>query len=250
VRGRQPLALHSRTLRTQWWQKVADASWSCPADWAQPAVDAVCEAIAADRDVWASAERLGATRAASGVGLGEALADVDALAALVPDRYVEVLRRAVSLGWADRVVAPHGDVSDPLTGLASAEYLKVRLGELYRGGEVSRAHVDITHALAVVRVDLSSHEVWQRALPMILVGDALRTVFDGGQTLARLGESCAVVVTERDGRLPRRVGLAGSLIESQLIADPEISARSPRVWIESLPVSYGSALDLIGELGR
>ncbi|RIJ76859.1 GGDEF domain-containing protein [Nakamurella silvestris] len=250
VRSIRTTDVHPRTLRMRWWERTAVSGWSFPSDWPDPAVDAVCEAIADGGDVRAGAERLGAARAAAGVSLGETLADVDALIALGADQHAEVLRRAVSLGWADRAVAPRSEVSDPLTGLSSADYLKVRLGELYRGAEVGRGSLDDTHALVVVRMDLSGREVWQRALPMILVGDALRTVFDGGQTLARVGGSSAVAVAERSAHLSRRVRLVANLIDVQLAADPEISARSPRVWVESLPPGYGAALDLVGELGR
>ena len=242
--------LSPRSLRAAWRDRSSVVGWTTPSDWAAPAVDAICEVIVGGGDVWPCAERLGAARAAAGVGLGEALADTDALAALVPQHYGEVLRRAVSLGWADRVVAPRNYVCDPLTGLSSLDYLNVRLGELYRGAEAAGEALDWSYALVVVRLELASHELWQRSLPLILVGESLRTVFDGGQTLARLSESTAVAVAERNVNLPRRVRLVSTLVQSQIAADPDIQAPATRVWTESCPTSYHSALDLVNELSR
>ena len=70
-------------LRRAWSAASAAAGWRTPSDWAHPAVDAVCEVLADGGDVWACAQRLGAARAAAGVGLGEALADIDAVIEVV-----------------------------------------------------------------------------------------------------------------------------------------------------------------------
>ena len=65
-----------------------------------------------------------------------------ALATIAHPRYTDPLRRAVSLGWADRISAPPASVEDPLTGLTTPEYLRVRLGELYRAADVSGDSVE------------------------------------------------------------------------------------------------------------
>ena len=243
-------ARSSTDLRHEWQARAADYGWAFPSDWHVPAVDAVCDAISSGSDVWAAAERLGRSRASAGVSLAEALVDVDGLAAIAHGRYTDRLRRAVSLGWADRIVAPPATVADPLTGLVTPDYLHVRLGEIYRSAEVRDEQVSRCSALVVVRLDLIRHTGWQRTLPMILVGEAMRQVFDGGQTLALLGDSMAVVLCDRDAMLPRRARLLCSLISRSIELDAQVAIPEPAVWIETLPPKYAAALDLVAELGR
>lgn len=237
-------------LREQWQVKASAFGWTFPSDWHDPAIDAVCDALAAGADVWDAAERLGRGRAAAGVSLGEALVDVDALASIVPGRYTDALRRAVSLGWADRVIVPAVSVADPLTGLVTPDYLQVRLGEVYRAADVRAEPVSTSWALVVVRLDLAGHVGWQRTLPMILVAEGLRRVFDGGQSLVLMGEAVAVALCERDLVLARRARLVRSMITDSIERDPQIIVPGPAVWIENLPATYCAALDLMTELGR
>ncbi len=240
----------SAELCRQWKARASAYGWAFPSDWHVPAVDAVCDAVTADADVWAAAERLGRDRAGAGVSLAEALVDVDGLATIAHARYTDPLRRAVSLGWADRISAPPASVEDPLSGLNTPEYLRVRLGELYRAAEVSGTSVDTESALVVVRLNLDGQRGWQRTLPMILVADAMRQVFDGGQSLVLLGESVAVVLCDRDVMLARRARLLCNFINRQIEIDPQVAIPGPSVWIETLPTTYGPAMDLIAELGR
>lgn len=243
----------SAQLRREWSDRANGAGWAFPSDWHVGAIEAVCEAIADRTDVWAAAERLGQARAAAGVSLGEALADVDGLCAIAPPRYTSALRRAVSLGWADRVITPPGTVSDPLTGLVTAEYLRIRLGEIYRAAE-SRADPESAEsagsALVVIRLDLAGRTGWQRVLPMILCADSMRCVFDGGQTLAQLSETVAVVLAAREQMLARRARLLCSLVVTQVGRDPDADIPPPHVWIENLPEQQRAALEWVTELGR
>ncbi len=246
MRGRQ----RSLDVRQQWAAAAVAGGWAFPSDWHVPAVDAVCDAVNGDADVWAAAERLGCARALAGVSLGETLADLDVLVTLVPARFGAVLHRAASLGWADGVLAPPDSVADAITGLASADYLKVRLGEVCRAADVGESSAKTRHALVVVRLAGERRPAWERTFPMILVGEALRTVFGGGESLARLGEGVAVALVGRDAMLPRRVRLLAELIASRSATDPDWSGLTPQVWIESLPPGYRACVDLIAELGR
>jgi hypothetical protein len=251
VTSQVPLTDRTATdLRDHWQAKASAFGWAFPSDWDDPAIDAVCDALVAGTDVWNAAERLGCGRAAAGVSLGEALVDIDALATIVPGRYTDPLRRAVSLGWADRVTMPAETVADPMTGLVTTEYLKVRLGEVYRASEVRAEPVSTSWALVVVRLDLAGQVGWQRTLPMILVADGLRRVFDGGQSLVLMGEAVAVALCERDLVLARRARLLRSMITDAIERDPQIIVPGPAVWIENLPSTYTAALALMAELGR
>ena len=251
MNGQLPLTDRTATdLREQWQAKASAFGWTFPSDWHDPAIDAVCDAVAAGSDVWGAAERLGRCRASAGIALAEALVDVDALASIVPGRYTDTLRRAVSLGWADRITAPPSAVADPMTGLVTFDYLQIRLGEVYRAAEVRGEQVSSSCALVVVRLDLAGHVGWQRTLPMILVADGLRRVFDGGQSLVLMGEAVAVALCERDPVLARRARLLQSMVTDAIERDPQIIVPGPSVWIENLPSTYSAALDLMTEIGR
>ncbi len=244
------MPISAQVLRTEWSNRSLSASWAFPSDWDSPAVDAVCEAIASDQDIFPAAERLGRVRAAAGVGLGESLADVDQLITLIRTRHAELLRRAVSLGWADRVVVAGAEISDPLTGLVTRDYLQLRVGEVYQSGAARATDVAADFALVVVRAELVGRSIWHRVLPMILVGETMRVVFDAGETLARLGEPMAVALVPRSPMLARRVQLFKRLLSTRTGADPDVHIAPPRVWIESLPGTYQAARALLSELGR
>ncbi len=236
-------------VRLRWERQSAATGWAFPGDWYVPAVEALCEAVVAGGDVWGPGERLGRERAAAGVSLGETLADVDVLIDVEPGTPAEMLRRAVSLGWADRVVAPPAAVVDALTGLVSPDYLDIRLCEIYQAAEANGRSVSNDHALVVVQLDLAGRTGLDRALPMMVVGDALRTVFSAGQTLALLSDRLAVCVTDRVEPLHRQAGLVHDLLTRRFADDPSLRVGRPEVWVEALPGSAGSAIDLVRELG-
>ena len=236
-------------LRGEWRRRSDASGWAFPSDWYVPAVDAVCEALCGDLSTLRpAAERLGHQRANGGVPLAEALLDADAVAGLVPD-CAEDLRRAVSLGWADRAAAPTDSVTDALTGLVSADYLRVRLGEVYRAAEVEGSSAAVTHALVVIRLGGPEGVQWAHSLPMILVGDLMRTVFAGGQSLARIGGMVAVVLTERTPTLARRARLLAEMLATRvrLEQEPELL---PQVWIENLPPGLDAAHAMLADLAR
>ncbi len=240
--------LTSTELQDLWFAHSSNTGWVFASDWHEPAIDALCEACLRGENLWPAAQRLGASRAAAGVSLGETLADVDGLTAVLPGLPIDVLHRGVSLGWADRMMAPRPSVFDPLTGLVSQDYLRTRMGEVYRAADVAGTKVSATHAMVVVRVDLTGRSGWDRITPLILSGDAMRTVFDGGQTLARLADHMAVVLTEREFRLARRAQLLTGLVTERLARPGRDPLPGPRVWIERLPDSLRAATDLVAQL--
>lgn len=242
--------LTSADLRDRWYEQSSAAGWAFVSDWHHPAVDALCEACLLGENVWAPAERLGAARAHKGVSLGETLADLDGLACVLPDIGDGVVHRAASLGWAERMTTPRHAVFDPLTGLVSVDYLRTRLGEVYRAAEVADTKVSATHALVTVRLNLAGRIGWDRLTPLILAGDAMRTVFDGGQTLARLADHMAVVLAIREPMLARRAHLLTGMVQERLGRDLPPGESIARIWIERLPDTGAAAIDLISELAR
>src|SRR4051794_37543485 len=145
---------------------------------------------------------LARARAAAGAGLAETLADLAALHAVLdhsddgfvaPDLDATPARllRTTALAWADVATDQlvHTEVTDPLTGLPTAAYLRTRLAELYRAAAARERPAADDHVLLVVSLDLSAVAGFPRLTGMILVADALRTVFDSGQSVALLGPS-------------------------------------------------------------
>ncbi|MDQ6659131.1 MAG: hypothetical protein M3Z00_13075 [Actinomycetota bacterium] len=249
MRGTASHARSSDGLRNEWRERSSAAGWAYQSDWRRESVDSLCEALTDGRDPWDAAERLGRDRAGAAVGLAETLADIDALATLVPIDRTEQLRRAVSLGWSEVATAPQVGIVDPMTGLASLGYLQVRLDEVYRGSESTGAPVLSTHALVVVRVRAGAPGIGRR-LPMVIVANGMRTVFDAGETLSVLSDSVMTVLTEQEPKLPRKAALAQTIAQRLVDADEQAGQVAVRSWIEALPPTASMAAELLTDLSR
>lgn len=235
------------------------AGWAFPADWPLAEVDEVCAAVLGGTDPGDALVRLGRARAEAGAGLSETLMDLAALHAVLTDPSHVVspdvdalpprMLRTTALGWADVVTKQAGDCAaeDPLTGLATAAYLRTRLGEVYRETPVA----PLGYALVLLRLDVHRATGWSRVVAMTLVSDALRTVFDGGETLATLGPCVAAVLVKRDELLGRRVSNLRVLAADRLSGDPGVRPAGPaEIWVEHLPDTCGAARALLTSLGR
>lgn len=208
---------------------------------------------------------LGRARAQAGAGLDETLTDLAALHAVLttdvrdgliatdPDAAPTQLVRASALAWAE---ASYGDLrsadaTDNLTNMATQAYLRTRLSEVYRhAGRLGMSAAE-THALLVVTLDLSAVTGWSRLMAMVLVADALREVFDGGESIALLGPSVAAVLSERDPCFGDRALSAGWLITERLKVDPQLEpTRRPVLRLERLPATQDEATDLLRSVSR
>jgi hypothetical protein len=86
---------------------------------------------------------------------------------------------------------------------------------------------------------------------MTLLSDALRVVFDSGETLATISPSVAAVLTRRDAALAQRISNLRVLASDRLAVDPHVRPTGPaRVWSERLPATHQDACDLVAALGR
>lgn len=183
-----PLSDCPSTLRERWRATTLAAGWPFPNDWGVPAVDAVCEVAASDRDPSAALTSLGQARAEAGTGLEETLRDIAALYAVLlrpydpepevadPDRVPSWMVRATALGWADLTIGElvGSQVVDGLTGLATVGYLRTRLAEIYRSARAAGSCVTDRHVLVMVAVDLSGVTGWTRLVPMLLAAEAMQ----------------------------------------------------------------------------
>lgn len=239
----------SAALRESWRAVSTEVGWAYPSDWQQDSVDALCEALMDGRDLWDAAERLGRDRATAAVGLAETLSDVDALTTLVSEEFAEQLRRAVSLGWSEVATAPQVSLVDPMTGLVSLGYLQLRLAELYRAAAAGAESVPTSHALVIVKIHSAGHGL-RRRLPMVVAADGLRSVFDGGETLAVLSDSVIAVLCERTDNLPLRAALARSVGRKLLDRDELTGPVTITGWIEALPTTSSMADQMLAELSR
>jgi GGDEF domain-containing protein len=228
----------------------------------------VADALLTKGDVDAAAIETGRNLAADGVSLDEAFTDLEATYRAVgldePDYRVV---RGLGLSWTEVALRYlHGlSCDDPLTGLASLPHLRSRLDEVYREAERRGGLASAECALVVVETDQTSrrtddgfveqpsveHSVARRfgsALRMAEVADALRAVFSGGETLARVGVRRAVALVRRRAELAAEVESLRQLLKSRSATSTD--GGEQRVWIEGLPSSGDSASLLLDELAR
>jgi len=237
--GTRDRGVHARQLRAPWGRRSREAGWNPPDDWWTPAVDAVCEAFTTGTDLAEPCTRLGEARARSGVGIGQSLDDLAAFTALAGWRSPPLeLVRALAEGWAD---AGRGreTCQDALTGLATPEYLRTRIGELYRnadGGPVPAWG----HRLAVVSLD-PQIDPWRRAARLIVLGYELCRFFTRGESVCLLGRGRIGVIAPDSDDLDRELDELRRGIGWE---------HGAAVWSVALPPTHREALALVGGLER
>jgi hypothetical protein len=220
-----------------------EAGWTRPSDWWAPEVDAVVEAITGERDPLAACARLGHARADAGAGVRETLNDLCALYGQLPEREPPlVMVRALVEAWAEAAVAviQVTTCEDPLSGLASAAYLRTRLAEVYREAERDGSAASDRHVLLVVDLDAVKPAAgWEELLQQLVLGECLRSVFSGGETLAAVSNRTVIGLIGRELGMARRVeSLRGRFADVAGLADA-------RVWIEPLPAALITAYDVV-----
>jgi hypothetical protein len=270
---------HSRSrrnptaLREAWRQTTLAGGWAGPHDWDCAEVDAVCEAVAERGDLLGGVARLGRARADTGVGLGEALDDVAALYGVLNQKAAPApVVRALAEAWAEVGLEPLrvATCEDPLTGLTSAAHLRTRLAEVYREAERGGESVHTTHALVVVPTGLDGVARWDGLLRRLALGECLRSVFSGGETLAGLGSSVVVGLVARTPMLAAMVEAlrrrlaevsVGTAVRGEAHGGTARGARGtvvrvlgdgepPRVWVEGLPGGLPEAYAVLEDLAR
>lgn len=227
----------------------------------------MCASAVRRGDLTGSLSSLGRARAEAGAGLDETLTDLAALHAVLtdsssgddgliatdPNAAPTRLVRAAALAWADASFGElrNAETTENLTSLTTRAYLRTRLGEVYRQAERDGRPVADSHVLLVVTLDLAAVTGWPRLMAMVLVADVLRDVFDGGESIAILGPSVAVVLAEREPAFGDRAINAGWLITERLAVDQQLAnSRRPALYVERLPPTQEAARTLIMTLSR
>ncbi|HWM03425.1 MAG TPA: GGDEF domain-containing protein [Actinophytocola sp.] len=253
-------------LRARWRTASIAAGWRFPSDWGLPEVDAVCSSAVHRTDLTTALMNLGRARAEAGAGLDETLTDLAALHAVLthpdsgdgliatdPDAAPTALIRTAALAWADASCGElrGAEATENLTSLATHAYLRTRLGEVYRQADRDGVPVATRHSLLVVTLDLDAITGWSRLMAMVLVADVLREIFDGGESIAILGPSVAVVLATRDPAFGDRALSAGWMVNERLSADPQLAeCRRPCLRVEPLPETLEQARALLRRVAR
>jgi hypothetical protein len=236
----------ARELR-QAWRLASAATWRMPRDWWVPEVDGLVDALSTAQDAIGACAKLGRARAEAGVGLREALDDLGALYRQLPAGGPPPgMIRAISEAWAEACVATANRIAsceDPLSGLTSAPYLRARLAEVYRESDRIGRAAGEDHILLVVDASAALAEAgpagWDTIVFRLRLGDLLRSVFPGGETLSSAGAALVI------GLLAR-----GPLLQSQ-VERLNHELRSPdglpgcRIWLEGLPGTLPAAHDAV-----
>lgn len=213
--------------------------------------EAVGEALASGSDPAPACHVVGRDAARDGAALGEALSGLRATFKLVVGTQPSfAAAEALATAWSEATLEYLNQLSceDPLTGLASLAHVRTRVEEIYRDADRSGEPARGTHALVVVEMRAAvAADVagLARALVLVRVTEAVRTVFTGGETVGRLGEHRAVAVVRRRDDLGRSVALLRALLGSL-----DLERVTVRVWIEGLPSLADSAGRLLDDLAR
>ncbi len=231
-------------------------------------LEPIADALVHSGDVEACAVEVGRELAAEGVALNQVLDDLETTyAAVAAGSPGYLVVRALCLAWTEvSLQYLHGlSCHDPLTGLASLPHLRSRIDELFRTAERDRRTGPEAYALVVVelgppvrplRICRSAGDGQHSAsslrlstvLALVEVTEAMRDVFSGGETFARICGRRACALVSRDAAL-------GAALESlrQLLEDRSAlryHRAGPRVWIESLPATSELTSALLDELAR
>jgi hypothetical protein len=207
-----------------------------------PRFEVVGETLASGSGASSACEVVGAALARDGLSLAEALDALAGTTMLVlgtDPSYDDT--RALSVAWSEATLGYLNSLScdDPLTGLASLAHLRSRVSDVYRGPDPSPDD----HAFVVMVAPTTPEDALSRSMRVAQLGDTARTVFSGAETIGHVAPGRLVVLTGRDDRIGRRVGLLRQMLDS----GPDSSAR---VWIEGLPDSDEGAAALLDELTR
>jgi GGDEF domain-containing protein len=201
--------------------------------------EAVAECLVAGDDAAPAAAEAGRTLAADGASLGETLSGLRTCTTLLGlgDPTYDVTE-AIATAWSESTLAFLGDVSceDPLTGLASAAHLRARLEEIYRAADLVGASIRTSHALLVADAgDLSLSPIdhvgidpFAHALTLAGVAEAVRSVFPGEETLARVGHGKVVALVRRPAHL------GATVVELRTLRH-DLGFPRTRIWVEALP---------------
>lgn len=179
------------------------------------------------------ARDVGRRLAEDGAGVGEALRTLRTEAQVRGREPLPGEVEALVEGWADTTLGHLHRLTceDPLTGLATMAHLRTRVAEQRRAGlDPARAHALVVVTPGGQGGDRPAHDVpvgaagpaspgpattgvLGRALSCAALGERVRVVFGGGETVAHTHTGRIVVLADRDRRLQGLAALLHRLLD-------------------------------------
>lgn len=245
-------AVDAERVREHWRRQSMSTVWLRPGDWHHPAIDALTEALADGRDATAAAERLGSARGVAGVSISETMDDLLCLYRVLGADTDVLALRALGSGWAEGAIEPQMSdvVQDPSSGLVSAEYLRVRLGEAYAHAAALGLAAGTTSALIHVDVAVGHVALWQRASREVGMGEALRAASAVGP-VASIGDGTyAILVPASEAETTAAAARAEINAVTARLELSAVLRRPPRITVISLPATLNDAEALLDGLRR
>ncbi len=236
----------AESLRRRWQAQSYERTNLGWAEWNDPAVEQVIDDVTAGRDPWLSLRALVRARSRAGISIPVVVLDLGALRDVDTTggtKALASLDAAVLLeDWYEEDLArQHREsVQDPLTGLATSEFLKQYLRQLYQS-VASLALPDFGHHLVIV--DLPKKLAGAKLMSAQLASASLLTQqFDQGWTIA-------VFNPHRQGVLASGIYVAHPELEAMLHQLEEFpDGAKPSVSSVDLPPSAIEACDLVDTL--
>lgn len=239
----------SAAFLSEKWRAASHASvWRTRGDWHGPAVEKMVRAIVDGADAESAAAGLGAERGQRGVSLAEGLDDLSVLFDVISEADPPyAVTKSFAREWAE--VTASGILNrastDDLTGLATLDYLVVRVRELYAEAAAIESAVDDAYCLVVVDSQEDGLAGWQRVMRTSFVSRVLRSVFHRGQPTAVFPSGNFAVIARRDDSLDEWI----VRLRRQLQQNVESQHGSPlSARIEPFPVSEHAAVDFLVQL--
>ncbi|MFY0406343.1 hypothetical protein [Solicola sp. PLA-1-18] len=194
---------------------------------------------------------VGASAGADGTPLRRLYSDLEGVYdRLVGEEPAYEVARALGTGWAEASAAHLETVSceDPLTGLATSQHLRSRLADVYRVARRDCTSATETHALVIADLPTPAAGVppLLRSLTMLEAATLVRTVFDGAETIAQLGELRTVALVERTAHVDDAAAAVATLLRTRARRLGGIAS----VTTLPLPADEDSATSLLGQLAR
>lgn len=232
-------------LASHWHVASTIANGATAADWHGDAVYSMARAMIERSGIERAAAELAAERANKGISLAEGLVDLRVLfevarageppfdvGATFAEQWSETMMTALVMRTC----------IDAITGLATPEFLNVRLREVY--AENPAAASDL-RCFVVVDGDTLMMNGWQRLLRTSLISDVLMGTFNRGQTNAVLPSGRFVSLVARNDELDSLFSLLRHSLTRQVAA---FESPPVRAWIEPLPSSALGAQRLLLDL--
>lgn len=238
-------------LTAAWFEQSRARTGISRQTWYHPAVEQLVESGLAGEPIGEPLAELAAARGSAGLEIGETLADLEAFLDVLPParrQAIDHLSMAHCLeAWSEAfiggMIAP--SCNDSLTGLATVDFLRGRLSEVYRHCAALDMMPGAAYALVAIHALAPSSSPFIRMTDRIRIARTLRTHFPGGETIAMSDNGTALVLTSAGPDLDRRIDVIVATLRSEGSPGGE-----PTASVSALPEHQGDLADRLDTLTR